>query len=92
MRINNLYDNYLPEFSLLLAEEIVTCEQSDDDGTYYIEFDDEKNPFINIHIMQENQNSITNIMFVDTRAYQHASFAPISINLPKDSYSSIELW
>ena len=92
MRINNLYDIYLPEFSLLLAEGIVNCEQDEVDKTYYIEFDNKKNPFINVHIMQENQNGITNIMFVDTRAYQHALFAPISINLPQDSYVSIELW
>ena len=92
MKIKNLYDIYLPEFSLLLANEIVTCKKSEVDGTYYIEFDNEKNPFINIHIMQENQNEITTIMFVDTRGYQHALFAPISINLPRESYISIDLF
>ena len=92
MKIRCLDEIYLSEFSLLLAEQIILCEKDEDDGTYKLELDTEKNPFINVHIMHELQNNITNIMFVDTRAYQHASFSPISINLPRESYVSIELW
>ena len=92
MRIRCLDEIYLTEFSVLLAEQILSCDKDEDEGTYMIELDTEKNTFINVHIIHELQNNITNITFVDTRAYQHALFAPISINLPRESYVSIELW
>lgn len=92
MKIRCLDEIYVAEFSVLLAEQIMLCEKDEDDGTYMLELDVEKNPFINVHIMHELQNNITNITFVDTRAYQHALFAPISINLPRESYVEIYLW
>lgn len=92
MKIRCLDEIYLTEFSQLLAEQIVECIRDKDDGTYMLVLDAEENSFINVHIMHELQNNITNIMFVDTRAYQHALFAPISINLPRESYARIELF
>ena len=92
MKIRCLDEIYLTEFSVLLAEQIILCDKDVDDGTYKLELDTEKNSYINVHIMHELQNNITNIMFVDTRAYQHALFSPICINLPRESYVSIELF
>ena len=91
MKIRCLDEIYLTEFSELLANQIVSCIKDEDDGTYMLVLDTEENSFINVHIMHELQNNITNIMFVDTRAYQHALFSPISINLPRESYTRIEL-
>ena len=79
-------------FSLLIEKEIISVKEGEDDETYDIELDIEKNPFISISIMHNIQNNITSITFIDTREYKHALFTPIIVNLPRESYVSIELF
>ena len=88
MKIKNLDVKYLAEFSILMELGYIDIEDSDND-TYnlYIKCSN----FINTLTSSSNSNEFMIINFVDIRSYTCAEFAPITINLPKDAYKTIEL-
>ena len=88
MKIKNLDAIYLAEFSILMELGYIDIENNNDD-TYNLNI--KCSNFINTLTSSSNSNEFMIINFVDIRSYTCAEFAPITINLPKDAYKTIEL-
>ena len=91
MKIKCLNELFLGEFVTLMENGYLTVEKGEDSETYDIELDIDKHPEVSVMMSYANQNNVIVLTFIDTRPYQTACFAPVTINLCREDYVIIEL-